>query len=353
MQGSFATVTVDAKLSDNTLRQRCFQLLLELQLISAETRIHVTSLEGGVASDIAAVHSATGNYCVKFALPKLRVEQDWYAPVHRSLAEYRWLHFADDAVPGCVPELFGYSESMNGFVMELLDNEDVYQWKRALFSGYPAREDAENLASVLGKLHQISTHADFDPSGFHNHRDFEALRTEPYLLYTASQHPAIAKHLQTLAADLTSNSTALIHGDISPKNILFDKGRAVILDAECATLGDPVFDVAFCLNHLILKSMHMSQQSDELLQSVVSFWETYSAYCQWEALDGFEQRLCILLPALMLARVDGKSPVNYLMEEERERVRSIAVEAISLPASTLAEFLSRLPAMAVVDHVKP
>ena len=48
---------------------------------------------------------------------------------------------------------------------------------------------------------------------------------------------------------------ALVHGDVSPKNILVGPRGPVFLDAECAWYGDPAFDLAFCLNHLLLKCL--------------------------------------------------------------------------------------------------
>jgi hypothetical protein len=41
--------------------------------------------------------------------------------------------------------------------------------------------------------------------------------------------------------------------------------------------------------------------------------------------EDIEARAAQLLPALMLARVDGKSPVEYITEErDKERVRKVA-----------------------------
>jgi aminoglycoside phosphotransferase (APT) family kinase protein len=327
---------------DSNLTQRCRALLLELQLVDADETLEVTALTGGVASDIARVRTASQQYAVKFALSRLRVAEQWQAPVHRNLAEYRWLRFAGKVVPGCVPKLYGCSEALHGFAMQLVECEDVYQWKSALLDGHPATNDAVKVAHTLGQLHAASTRADFDDTGFQNHQDFLALRAEPYLLFTASRHPAVASRLQALADQQLSCSLALVHGDISPKNILFSHGQAVLLDAECATLGDPVFDVAFCLNHLVLKAFHLSPQRRELLQAVMSFWHAYVMHCTWEASAALEQRLCVLLPALMLARVDGKSPVEYLGTDARDRVRATAISAIHQPAASLDAFVASL-----------
>ena len=114
---------------------------------------------------------------------------------------------------------------------------------------------------------------------------------------------------------------ALVHGDVSPKNILVGPDGPVFLDAECAWYGDPAFDLAFCLNHLLLKCVWVPSAKEKLLQcfSVLS-----SSYLQRFSSGNLEERTASLLPALLLARVDGKSPVEYLDEAQRSFVRERA-----------------------------
>jgi hypothetical protein len=58
----------------------------------------------------------------------------------------------------------------------------------------------------------------------------------------------------------------------------------------------------------------------------------------WEAPNELEARAARLLPGLFLARVDGKSPVEYVTEEsDRQLVRAVALPLIAAPAATLAE----------------
>ena len=81
------------------LDDRCRALIAELNLGQTQDVIGVTPLTGGVASDIAKVDLPTGSICVKFALPKLKVSENWEAPVHRNAAEYAWLELASDVHP--------------------------------------------------------------------------------------------------------------------------------------------------------------------------------------------------------------------------------------------------------------
>jgi hypothetical protein len=135
-----------------------------------------------------------------------------------------------------------------------------------------------------------------------------------------------------------------VHGDVSPKNILIarDDGHPVLLDAECAWFGDPAFDAAFCLNHLLLKAVHLPAQRRELLDAAETFFATWSAGLPARTAGDAERRVATLLPCLFLARVDGKSPVEYLDEAGRARVRSIARPLIADAPGTMDDLLGRV-----------
>lgn len=321
-----------------SLEDRCRALVAALGL-EGELR-SVTPLSGGVASDIVMLDLGGRRICAKFALGKLKVAEDWHAPVHRNRAEYAWLRFAGSVVPGAVPHLYGWHD--NGFAMAYLDGDDTALWKSTLLAGHPPGGEAAAVGDVLGRIHAASTAAGFDPAPFTNRDDFHALRLEPYLLFTAQRHPDLTAPLTALADALHERDTALIHGDVSPKNILFRGSDPVLLDAECATMGDPCFDVAFCLNHLVLKAFHLPALRADLFTAVGAFWRAYSTRCLWEEAAVLEARVCALLPALMLARVDGKSPVEYLSAITCDSVRQIARPLIAGPEATLPATIARL-----------
>ncbi len=142
-----------------------------------------------------------------------------------------------------------------------------------------------------------------------------------------------------------------MHGDVSPKNVLFRGEVPVLLDAECATMGDASFDVAFCLNHLVLKAVRLRQARAALMRSAHALWKAYARHVEWESTSLLETRVCALLPALMLARIDGKSPVEYLDDAERSRVRGIAAPLIRRPPSRLTELLPALVATPGADAI--
>lgn len=320
------------------LEARCLDLLCELGLASEGDPVEVVPLGGGVASDIARVGVAGRTYCVKFALEKLKVAEEWRVPVHRNRAEYAWLKFAASVEPSSVPRLYG--QSGTGFVMELVASPDVLLWKDELLHGTPDIRRAVSVAQVLAGIHAASANSVDCRNGFRNQDDFLAIRIEPYLHFTASRHPDLARQLHELGEVLHRSRLALVHGDVSPKNILFRGDCPILLDAECATMGDPAFDVAFCLNHLALKSIHRPGWRAVLIDAAARFWQAYAAGITWEPQWTLEGRTAALLPALMLARVDGKSPVEYLSGRNRDRIRDLANPLIRNAPATLDEVLA-------------
>lgn len=328
----------------NEIDRRCAALVEELGLARPHEIIAIRPLGGGVASDIAVVNLPGRDICVKFALPRLKVAEDWRAPVHRNRAEYAWLSFAGTIAPRSVPHLLGISADLHGFAMEYFAGTDTYLWKAALLGEEPDRGEAARVGDVLGRIHAASTLPGFDRAPFFNRDDFRALRLEPYLTFTAGKHPDLAARLVALADRLYRSEIALVHGDVSPKNILFRGADPILLDAECATMGDPCFDVAFCLNHLVLKAVHLPASRERLLASAERFWAAYASHVAWEQPREMEKRVTELLPALMLARIDGKSPVEYLGERSRATTRGLAIPLISRPVATLAELVTTLKA---------
>ena len=183
------------------------------------------------------------------------------------------------------------------------------------------------------------------PAQFANDEIFEPIRIEPYLRAAASRHPALAPRLEHLASTTMATKQVLVHGDVSPKNILCGPDGPVFLDAECAWYGDPAFDLAFCLNHLLLKGSWQPQWKARYLACFERLSQAYLAAVNWESPEGFEARCAALLPGLWLARNDGKSPVEYLTDEpRRQAVRDAARRFLEQPVANLgdiADFWSR------------
>jgi aminoglycoside phosphotransferase (APT) family kinase protein len=290
-------------------------------------------LTGGVSSDIWRIDLPSGPICVKRALAKLRVAADWHAPVERNIFEARWMRHAS----GFAPRLLGQDEASGTLAMEFLPPESYPLWKDQLRDGFA---DAGFAASVARALAAIHARTAADPTvafEFPTDAIFYDIRLEPYLVATARAHPDRADRLLALVATTQANKKALVHGDVSPKNILHGPSGPVFLDAECAWWGDPAFDLAFCLNHLLLKCLWTPRARDAFMACFDTLAMVYLDGVTWEAPWVLEQRAAGLLPGLFLARVDGKSPVEYITDEAaKDKVRRVARALLAAPPSHLS-----------------
>ncbi len=292
-------------------------------------------LAGGVSSDIWRVDLATGAVVVKRALPRLRVAQVWEAPVERNRYERLWLETANAIVPGAAPKVLA-GDDRGLFAMEYLPNYPV--WKHELREGRADAEFAADVGRKLCAIHNATARRGDIAARFATDANFRAIRLEPYLLATARVHASLGNQLKKLSRITSQTKLALVHGDVSPKNILVGPRGPVFLDAECAWYGDPAFDLAFCLNHLLLKGIWIPEFKFKYLDCFDSLSNTYREKRAWEEKTALEQRAASLLPGLLLARVDGKSPVEYLTaDSDKNFVRQFAAHFLKSPPSTLSE----------------
>jgi aminoglycoside phosphotransferase (APT) family kinase protein len=297
-----------------------------------------TRLTGGVSSDIWRIDLPGAPICVKRALSKLRVAADWQAPVERNLYEARWMRVASAAVPHATPALLGQDEATGTLAMEYLPAERYKLWKTLLRDGIVHPEFAGRVAATLGRIHAATAAQPALAAQFPIDAIFFDIRLDPYLGQVGRTHPDLAERMQALIATTQRNRHALVHGDVSPKNILCGPDGPVFLDAECAWWGDPAFDLAFCLNHLMLKCLWVPAARPALFDSFMAMTAAYLKLVSWEPAAMLETRAARLLPALFLARVDGKSPVEYITEDtQRDAVRRVARRLLLDPPGRLAD----------------
>ncbi|MFL9910027.1 phosphotransferase family protein [Paraburkholderia sp. RL17-337-BIB-A] len=313
-------VALDA---DSTLA--LLESLRRMGLVGPAERPVLTPLTGGVSSEIVRVETLQGVVCVKRALVKLKVAADWSAPLERNAAEVAWMRLASTLVPGCVPSILGEDEEGRAFAMAFLEPSDYRLWKADLLEGIASVATARAVGETLATIHRATADDETLANTFSTDANFFALRLEPYFLASAAANPDCADALKRLSEDTARTRRALVHGDISPKNILVGKAGPVFLDAECAWYGDPAFDVAFCLTHLLLKCVRRPDAMAGYLACFDALSDAYFAGASWEDPTALEARVARLLPAIMLGRVDGKSPVEYLKAaDERATVRRFA-----------------------------
>lgn len=311
--------------------------LAGLGMIETGEPVRLTALPGGVSSDIFKVEARDRVFVVKRALPKLRVAGDWQAPTSRNRHEADWIATAGRILPGIVPRLLARDDDSGLFAMEYLDPAVFPVWKEQLRDGHVDLDFAAAVGRSLALIHAQTAGKPAVAELFATDAVFHAIRLEPYFEAAARRHPEIARPLLALSARTLAMKVALVHGDVSPKNILVGPRGPVFLDAECAWFGDPAFDLSFCLNHLLLKCLWNRSAAPRLIDAFDSLAAAYREGVAWESPAAVEERAARLLTALLLARVDGKSPVEYLTAADQQLVREVAVPLIGTPLRSLGE----------------
>lgn len=296
-----------------------------------------TPLAGGVSSDIWRVAAGDRSWCVKRALAQLKVAADWEAPIERNAFEWDYMQVASAIAPNHIPQPIAHDPARGLFAMAWLAPDRHRLWKSELLAGRVDRADAVQVGDLLGRIHSATARDPSLPARFATDANFHALRIDPYLTATARVHVDVEPQIAYISAQTAQTKRVLVHGDVSPKNILLGPDGPILLDAECAWFGDPAFDLAFCLNHLLIKRLVVEDAASELEDSFDALASSYLARVDWETPAEVESRATLLLPVLALARVDGKSPLEYLDESQQARLRRAAKVAIkSRPANLRA-----------------
>jgi len=311
--------------------------LVRQGLASEATAVRATPLAGGVSSDIWRIDLPGRSLCVKRALPQLRVGAEWFAPVSRNRYEWEWLRLAFGIAPDAVPQPVAHDPELGLFAMAFLPPQQYPLWKRQLLDGRVSMDTAGQVGTLLATLQNATAGRADLARLFDSVENFHALRLDPYLLATGARHPDLAPALRALVERTAAGRITLVHGDVSPKNILVGPHGPVLLDAECAWYGDPAFDLAFCLNHLLLKAVWLPQHLEAFMRAFDALAEHYLQAVRFEPRAGLEARAAALLPGLALARIDGKSPVEYLVGQPalQELVRGVAKPLIVQPVTRM------------------
>jgi len=291
-------------------------LLKEGLLHGSPNFITFTRLGGGVSSDIFLVTDGMQKLVVKQALRKLRVKDDWYADIGRNRSEYYYLKYVSGIDQNVVPKVLYYNQEKEFFVMEYLAGFST--WKSELMAKKISKEYAKKAGEILGNIHRLSWNNIELLQQFDTTKLFIQLRVDPYLYTTGKRIPKLYPLFEHEGQRLIANRKCLVHGDYSPKNLLVKDGKLVIIDCEVAWYGDPTFDIAFLLNHLFLKAVYNNDIADKYMNLANIFWESYANAVEENQIYEIERYIGRLLLMLMLARIKGKSPVEYLNDKRKK-----------------------------------
>lgn len=309
--------------------------------------VAVRSLGGGVSNVVLRVTGPGLDMVVKQALPKLNVAEEWLADIDRVEKEVACLKLLMEGLAdGSVPKLLFYDKANYSYGMEMLP-ERYRMWKSDLLGGEVRQPVAERVGEMLGEIHALTWNRSRIGDAFDDVLPFTQLRIDAYYRTTGSRHPDFAHHFERVIEMALGCRQALVHGDYSPKNILVDPSdHVVLLDYEVAHFGDPAFDAAFLLNHLMLKAMHVPQARSALCASALSFWGKYLETLKARGVNAptdLEARTVSHLGCLQLARIDGKSPAEYIVDTaEKEAVRRFAKEILADGLARISDVVEKM-----------
>lgn len=293
----------------------------------------ITPLTGGVSSDIHLLDDGEIRVVVKQSIPKLRVKEDWPARPERIWREAAALRLLGSVLPpNSAPKVYYEDRDSFLYVMSAAP-ATASNWKAQLLAG---RVDPE-VARRVGRIHRAFLQQSGASEAFRDQSDFEDLRIDPYYTFTRGRLPHLAWAFERGTTALRTRRRALVHGDWSPKNILVaEAGFVWALDWECVHYGDPAFDTGFLLNHLVLKTFHRPEDRRRLRECALAYHQEVMADVPWAD-------TLVHLPLLMLARMDGKSPVEYITEDRtKERIRAFAVWLLENPPGDLSHLYEKL-----------
>lgn len=299
----------------------------------------VEELGGGISNIVLKVAWDGNPVVVKQSLSKLRVSADWRFDRRRTLVERDCLDLLGRLVPGAAPDVIACDEDAFVLVTTCVPPGGVL-WTQALMAGEIDEIAAGRAGALLGAIQRLSAR---DPGARARFADQTVMvqgRTDPYHLTAAARHPSLAPAIASEVERLLGTQVTLTLGDYSPKNLFVYSDRVMAIDFEVAHWGDPAFDVAFCLTHLVLKAIHFEARAGRYLSAAARFWARYRGEGGGLAR---ERDVVCELGCLLLARIDGKSPIEYITDEPaRDLVRVLAASLITSPGDSVPAALRRV-----------
>lgn len=296
-------------------------------LVTEPDRTKALPLTGGVSNDVFAVSGPGVDVVVKRALPVLRVARKWEADVSRIGIEARALHVAHARTPEAVPAVLDFDGRY--LVIERAPRSWT-NWRDDLLAGVVDTQVARALGRALGVWQKQTAGDDALLADFGDRTVFSQLRADPFHREVASAHLDLAPVVEETLSAMSAARDCLVHGDLSPKNVLASDGRMWVLDWEVAHIGDAAFDPAFLLSHLLLKSIHAPHWTGLYRGLAEAFLQTFEREVKG-VLTLDPRQLTRQIGCLLIARVDGKSPAPYLTEPERLRTRALGRALLTDP----------------------
>jgi 5-methylthioribose kinase len=313
--------------------------LVEQGLMEPNDDVSVCALGGGVSNIVLLVEwkgPKGRSWVIKQSLEKLDVEADWRSERARIFREALALQKLRPILgAAALPIVIHTDPDRYLYIMTAAPAGSV-AWKDLLLARHADSRVARNAGLLLAKIINASRENPSLAAEFGDRTIFHQLRLDPYYRTTAELHPKLRREFDGLIAKSLEIRTSLVHGDFSPKNMLVRDENIFLIDFEVVHWGDPAFDAAFLINHLLLKAFHEPAFASQFIALADDFWRTLVIALGSNKETEFEAMTVRHLGGLMLARIDGKSPVEYIEDENtKERVRTVATQIMVEKSQTL------------------
>lgn len=293
-------------------------------LVRNPVGLSIRELGGGVSNFVSLIEGPGIRWVAKQSLGKLRVKDDWTSQRERIFREAAVIQSLGSILDGAVPQVVHVDRANFLYLMTAAPPGSVV-WKDSLLNGNIDLEVAEAAGRLLATMITSSQQVPSFQEQFADRTVFDELRIDPYHRTAAGRNPDARKALEELIEDSWKIRNSLVHGDYSPKNMLVRGDSIFLIDFEVVHWGDPAFDSAFLVNHLMLKSFYQPCYAEGYFQACHAFWQALMSGLRNARTEDFEGMTVRHLGGLMLARMDGKSPVEYIRDEGiKSRVRRTA-----------------------------
>jgi len=309
-------------------------------LIDEDEAPQVVPLSGGVSAALVLVTARRGRFVLKQPQPEFAVADRWVVDTGRGRVEFAAARLLHRHLGRRIVPVLVYDHVDDVLVLEAAP-QGWRTWKAHLLAGQAHPSAARAAGRLLAGIHALGA---LLPSDDMRHDAlFDEQRLDPYLRTSAARVPEAAAALLELEGTFAARDD-LVHGDFSPKNLFVDPAMQEVrlIDHEVVTRGDAAFDVGFLLAHLVLKSIHLPDHRAALHDCARVFLDAYQDARPDDTDDPLyarEARAVRWAGACLLARVVGKSPVEYLDEAGRDAARRLALHVLGTTAQRLDDVL--------------
>lgn len=315
-------------------------------------------LAWGVSNLVLRIDGPTHpSMVLKQSQPQLRTKIEWRSRCERIYREADILNALAPLLPrGAVPQVIFQDRERYVLGLEAI-RADHTVWKAALLRGEIELSVGSTLGDYLGTIHRDTAGRDDLLPDSADWSLFDELRIDPFYRWIARVHPQLQQPVDRMLADMAAHRVCLVLADFSPKNVLVHADGVSLVDFETGHYGDPAFDLGFFLSHLLLKSLRERNQLAEWQRLIVTFWNRYREvvdqagnHLVWSAATS--TRAVSHLAGCLLARIDGKSPVDYLIEPwQPPFVRRISCQWFDAPPPTLEHAVDQWFALLPQAHL--